>query len=113
PSVKELNFFFGRNWERGVEWYETWFEGADDAVAVGEDSPSYTRYPLIDSVPANLAATVPAAKLVYIVRHPIERILSQYRMLVTQAATRLPIDRVVRDDTEAIVSASKFAMQID
>lgn len=74
---KELRFFVeGMNWEKGIEWYESQFTGP--AAIHGEASPSYTDYPFHGGVPARMHAVVPEAKLIYILRDPVERIISDY-----------------------------------
>jgi hypothetical protein len=76
-TEKELNFFIEhRNWSNGVAWYESWFTG--DARVHGEASPNYTNYPAVKGVPQRMHAIVPDAKLIYMVRHPLERIVSHY-----------------------------------
>ena len=41
----EPNFFTAEyNWPRGRGWYESLFDGAGQAAAIGECSPSYTSY---------------------------------------------------------------------
>jgi hypothetical protein len=90
---KELNFFIGPpgggppvddrpvdwrqgTWHRGVAWYATHF---DAGVAVrGEVSPGYTS-PAHPYVAERMAAVIPGARLVYAVRDPIRRAVSQYR----------------------------------
>ncbi len=74
---KELNFFIEeRNWYRGVEWYKSQFKG--NAKVYGETSPNYTYYPNWQGVPERLYSIIPHAKLIYILRDPIERIISNY-----------------------------------
>ena len=76
---KELRFFGDRysRWDRGVDWYEAQFDGADTPVR-GEASPQYTRYPMRKQVPEQMCQVVPDARLIYLVRDPIERIVSAY-----------------------------------
>lgn len=77
---KELNFFISQrdwsNWERGIEWYEKKFVGK--AKIYGESSPNYTNYSRYDQVPRRMHSIIPDAKLVYILRDPIKRIISNY-----------------------------------
>jgi hypothetical protein len=74
---KELDFFIaGRNWEKGLAWYTSMVP--DTATIRGESSPDYTHYPAIPGVPEKMYAVVPGAKLIYMVRDPLERMLSQY-----------------------------------
>jgi hypothetical protein len=74
---KELEFFIDRkNWAKGLEWYASHFKGK--ATIRGESSPNYTNYPHYLGVPARMHAVLPAARLIYMVRDPIERMISQY-----------------------------------
>jgi len=74
---KELDFFVNdERWQRGVEWYRSCFDTR--AARVGESSPNYTTYPNHDAVARMQDVLRPETKFVYIVRDPIERILSQY-----------------------------------
>jgi hypothetical protein len=74
---KELNFFIEeRNWRLGVDWYRRRFEAG--APVRGESSPNYAAFPRFDGVPARMAALIPDARLIYLVRDPIERIASHW-----------------------------------
>jgi len=74
---KELNFFIEeKNWPRGREWYESNF--TRPAKIYGEASPDYTKYPRARGVPERMHSLIPDAKLIYMVRHPVDRIVSQY-----------------------------------
>jgi hypothetical protein len=72
---KELYFFDSEIWDRGPEWYRACFADADDAIAVGEASPDYMYEP---SAPARMASVVPHAKLIAILRNPVDRAYSHY-----------------------------------
>ncbi len=76
-TEKELNFFIEqRNWCKGVDWYQSQFRGS--AKIYGEASPNYTYYPCWVGVPQRMYQLLPNAKLIYILRDPVERIISQY-----------------------------------
>jgi hypothetical protein len=76
---KELHFFAaGQNWERGRDWYEAHFAGAASVSARGEASPSYSQADIFPGVAERIVGTIPDVRLVYLVRHPIERIRSMY-----------------------------------
>jgi hypothetical protein len=75
--TKELNFFIKqRNWARGVDWYRQQFDPG--AVVRGETSPNYTAYPQFGGVARRMYSLVPDAKLIYIVRDPLERIAAHW-----------------------------------
>ena len=74
---KELNFFARElNWDLGLDWYASRF---DDRFEVrGESSPHYTNLPRFEGVPARIKEHCPDARLLYMVRDPIKRILSHW-----------------------------------
>ncbi len=82
-SLKEPHFF-DRNWERGVGWYASLFSEVDagsghSATAIGEASVTYTLYPVCKHVPIRILETLGSSvKLIYCVRHPVERLLSHF-----------------------------------
>jgi hypothetical protein len=71
---KELHFF-DFEYARGADWYRGCFEGAGDVRAVGEATPNYLY--LSEAMP-RLAALVPDARLVAILRNPVDRAYSHY-----------------------------------
>ena len=74
---KELNFFIAeRNWPKGVDWYRSHFD--PNAKVRSEASPNYTAYPQHLDVPERMHSIVPDAKLLYMVRDPIDRIAAHW-----------------------------------
>jgi hypothetical protein len=94
---KELDFFSGPgwNWERGLDWYSSHF--TEEAPVRGESSPSYSAYPYVKGAPERMVAVVPEARLVYMVRDPIERIVSAYVHRRALGEEERPITQVVSD----------------
>jgi hypothetical protein len=78
-SPKEPRFFSDHNWHKGLRWYESLFDGAESYKAVGEASPSYTWAPESKDVPGRIVNCLGPIRYVYILRQPIERIVSHYR----------------------------------
>jgi hypothetical protein len=113
PELKELHFFSnpGRL-GHDMAWYREQFAGAGDARAVGEASTNYTKYPRLPGTAERLADAIPAARLVYLVRDPIERIRSHYLHVVHSHGERRPIDEAVHADPE-YVDISRYSLQID
>ena len=59
----EPNFFIAEdNWPRGRGWYESLFDGAGSAAAIGECSPSYTWAHVYRGIPERMAQVVPGAR---------------------------------------------------
>lgn len=113
PKVKELDFFVEEmNWSRGVGWYEQQFAGVGSAaVARGEASTVYTKFPRYRGVPQRMAALLPDVRLVYVVRDPIERIRSHYRHRVAMGAeTDAP--EVAVFENPIYLDYSRYGLQI-
>jgi hypothetical protein len=110
PEAKEPNFF-GANWERGVAWYEGLFAGAGGAAARGEASTAYSNAAAHREVVPRIASTIPDARFIYLIRHPIERLISQYHYATINEFTRKDIDRAVL--TEGFLTRSMYAFQIE
>ena len=79
PRWKEVSYF-DRHYSRGRAWYRGNFPvWASSGRIVGEASPSYLFHP---QAPERAAALVPDAKLIAILRDPVERAYSQYQHAV-------------------------------
>lgn len=74
---KELNFFVeALNWKKGIAWYSSQF--SSEAKIRGESSPAYSNFPVFKGVPQRMHSLVPNAKLIYLLRDPVDRIVSHY-----------------------------------
>lgn len=71
---KEVHYF-SRHWERGVDWYVQQFAGRRGEVAMGEATPSYMYF---DDAVERMASVVPEARLIAILRDPVDRAWSHY-----------------------------------
>jgi len=109
---KELDFFTDPGWEQGLAWYEHHFDGATAAAARGEASPNYSKRHLQPEVAARIAATLPEVRLVYLIRHPIERIRSMYIHLVADGHEPRPLRTALVDDPDYVLTSS-YAYQLE
>ena len=110
---KELNFFIREgNWHRGIEWYRSNFAG--EAKICGESSPNYANYPFSRGVPERIYSCIPEAKLIYVVRNPIDRIVSHYvHQYAADREDRTLSDALANLDGNPHVCRSKYAMQLE
>jgi hypothetical protein len=107
----EPNFFVAeQNWPRGRDWYESLFEGAGSATALGECSPGYTMAPLFGGVPERMAQVIPEARLVYVVRDPIARMRSMYMHQVSAGRERRRPEAALLDDR--YLGPSQYGFQL-
>ena len=110
---KELNFFVENDgWVKGTSWYERQFEGAGDAVAVGEATPNYSKYPAVPRVPERIAKLIPDVRLIYLIRHPIERYRSGYLDEIRRGRQRGPIEETLITNPDYL-DATRYAMQME
>jgi len=119
---KELSFFDSthRHWALGVDWYKTNFNAAYPVN--GEASPQYSRYPKITGVPERIRQVLGKdPKIVYLVRDPVDRIVSHYVQIVEWASVTSwappvrPFDELLPDienDDEFYIQGSSYFYQI-
>ena len=73
----ECDFFVEHgNWSRGLRWYESQLDMSRPAR--GDSSPNYTKHPVFKGVPERMHSVIPEAKLIYLMRDPVARIMSNY-----------------------------------
>ena len=116
---KELHFFNGR-YERGVDWYSSQFDADASAVQRGEATPGYLFSK--DAVRL-MARTVPDAKLIVVLREPVDRAYSHFWLnrwrgiepLSFEAALEAEDDRRLqrpRDPRRAYFGLGRYADQL-
>jgi hypothetical protein len=119
-STKELNFFNGPEmpphddehrwwitgqWHRGVDWYQEQFDPR--ASVRGESSPAYTS-PDHPDVPARMATVVPRVRLVYLVRDPVERAVSQWSHHRRDGSEERPVEEALLDPESQYLARSRY-----
>jgi hypothetical protein len=108
---KELNFFIEElNWRKGVGWYRRHFS-ADARVRV-ESSTGYTA-PWFAGVPERMASLIPDAKLIFMVRDPIERMLSHYLHYHLAGDEPRDVSEALADRESRYVVRSRYYMQLE
>ena len=92
---KELDFFIAhKTWLNGVQWYRENFAG-QPAKIYGESSPNYTNYPRWEGVPERMSSVVPNTKIIYLLRDPIERMISHYLHAYTSGIESKRVDEAL------------------
>jgi hypothetical protein len=76
---KEPHFFSeNRQYARGWDWYMSLFSGYNGERAVIDASTSYSRANAFPNTISRIIKHVPDAKILYSVRHPLDRMESAY-----------------------------------
>lgn len=76
---KEPSFFsFDENYAKGLEWYTRLYTGARPDELCVDASTNYTRWPQLPMAAERMAKHAPNARLIYMLRHPVERAYSHY-----------------------------------
>lgn len=111
-DIKEINFFSSNEiYKKGVKWYLRHFRGATERL-VGEASTSYTLAPSRDDVPARIHELLGPIKLIYILRDPIDRLLSHYFHYVQRGQMRQSLDDLFTTKTHSIFKQGCYAYQL-
>ena len=98
---KELNFFVDHrygNWSKGLDWYAGHFD-APGKLVYGESCPAYTAWPAAQGVPERIKEHLPDVRLIYVVRDPIDRIVSHWRMRSGSGREHRPLAEAVMDES--------------
>lgn len=108
----EVHYFDKRhNYEKGLSWYRTFFEDAEQESAIGEKTPDYywtAREGAEGHLPhvhRNIYEALPDAKLILIVREPVSRAISAVNHLIRtgRVSPRHSIDQLLVGEKHALV----------
>lgn len=110
---KELNFFMLHP-EPSEEELERYKQNFDSRARVrGESSPNYTCHPQVPDVPERIHRLIPEAKLIYMVRDPIERAVSSYLQAHAMGEDTRPIGEALEDPDTWYVSRGLYYAQLE
>lgn len=105
PVTKEIHFF-DRHWQRGLAWYRAHFpvRWSLGTRLTGEASPSYMFAP---GVAARSARSVPGVRLVALLRDPVDRAWSHYRMMRRMGREQRPFLRALEEEPDLLAAAEQ------
>lgn len=111
-ELKEPNFFSNdEQYNRGMEWYMSHFAPAKTDDICGESSTHYTKLPTYPQTIDRLLQHFPNVKLIYVMRHPIDRLVSQYIHEWTEKVISVGINQAVNEYPE-LIAYSQYSMQL-
>jgi hypothetical protein len=109
-SAKELHFF-DLLFEEGVEWYRRcfpppkWKEGR--RTMTGEATP-YLSYPL---APERVAGVIPQARLIALLRNPVDRAYSHYQQAVRKGRENRSFEEAIEAEELRALGAGRDASE--
>lgn len=110
--LKEPEFFSLReNWRAHLDWYHGLFREREGALCF-EASTSYTFFPLrLPRVWDSIYDYNPDMKFLYLVRKPIDRIISAYMLYYQRGYTDLPIEQALLQQRD-FLDVSRYYTQV-
>jgi hypothetical protein len=113
-DLKEPCYFSDDDqYRRGHAWYVGLFRNAEPGNICGESSTHYTKLPTFPDTVTRMREYVPEVKLIYVIRHPIDRLLSHYvhEMTVQHRITLAPIEEAIALHPE-MIAYGRYSMQL-
>jgi hypothetical protein len=101
-----------REYWKSERRYLSLFDAAEAAPFAGEASVFYACLPLARGVAERIHRFNPDARLIYLMRDPIERTLSHYWHNVRYFGEYRPIERAIKDDIQYI-EIGNYAAQLE
>jgi hypothetical protein len=100
---KEPNYFSNDEiYGRGERWYGGLFAASAGASLRGESSTHYTKLPTYPKTVERMRALLPDLKLIYVMRHPVDRLVSHYIHEWSQRVIDVPIERAAEKHDELV-----------
>jgi hypothetical protein len=114
--TKEMHFF-DNNYERGTQWYRLHFPlqrceepraRMEPSILTGESSAYYMLHPL---APQRIADTVPAAKIILLLRNPVDRAFSHYQLKLRRRQEFLSFEDAIDAEHERLAGEEEKIVQ--
>jgi hypothetical protein len=103
-AVGKGTHYFDVNFARGWSWYRSSFPLAARDGITGEASPYYMFHPL---APARLAAALPEARVIVVLRDPVDRAWSHYQNERRLGAEQLSFEEAVACEPERLAGEAQ------
>lgn len=115
PKAEPHYFSHDDKWEKGPDWYASFFDGVEPGQLIGEGSNSYTSVTRFPEAPGRIHSVAPEARLIYMVREPVGRIISHWIQARTDRARNVSasIDKAVLAERKRFVDPSRYWCQIE
>lgn len=105
PALTKETRFFDLHYARGLDWYRNHFPCANDGRLAGEIAPTYFASPAARD---RIAQALPGVRLVFIFRHPVQRLVSLYRLKKAYGMVGWSLESALEKDPE-LIGSSRYA----
>lgn len=100
---KEPGFFAeDHKFARGMGWYESLFKKAISSKAIGEGTVNYSKFHAYPQAASRIAAAIPDARLIYLAREPLGRLVSEWKYRRLHSEEDRPFDRAIMQEPDYI-----------
>ena len=111
-TPKEPNFFSDDAvYAQGLDWYHGLFSEAEEGDLCGESSTHYTKLPDYPHTIERLKEAVQSPRLIYVMRDPIDRLISHYMHQWSEGIICCDINQAI-DRYPELINYSCYGMQI-
>lgn len=109
---KELYFFSDDEvYEKGIDWYLSFFQDAQPTDLCGESTTHYTKLPTYPHTIERIKQHLPDAKFIYVMRHPIDRLISHYIHEWSLNVISVDINQAISKHPE-LIEYSRYTQQL-
>jgi hypothetical protein len=114
PNAEPNFFSYDDNWAKGPDWYDRFFAKRGAERLCGEGSNHYAHQALHPDAAARIAQFQPDAKLIYMVRHPVRRIVASWIQKRENKGDLIAptLDRAVRETPDIFIDESLYWRQL-
>lgn len=112
-STPKEPYFFSDDpiYAKGIDWYRSLFADAEPTDLCGESTTHYTKLPVHPNSLPRMLEHVPNAKLIYVMRHPIDRLVSQFVHQWSERQITVDINEAIHRHEE-LIAYSKYCAQL-
>ena len=104
---KEVHYF-SKHWDQSQTWYANHFSGARPNQRCGDITPYYLFHP---EAPLRIHSLLPQARLIVLLRDPVERTLSQYFHSVRLGLENLPLEQALNAEANRLSTRNPLHLQ--
>lgn len=99
PSFRKEIEYFDINFKNGIDWYKSQFPIKKSNIITGESTPHYMSHP---HVPKRISEVIPHAKIITILRNPVDRAYSHYQHNVRMKRESLSFKDAIAMESERL-----------